>query len=95
MCGIRVEDSAYDRLDCIESGTDLEHLFNILDAFQDTLGRPPVFTFNTIMGNPDFDAIRKNGFTKFVHEPFLESYLRYRGEDLEQLWARCYSEKLD
>lgn len=92
--GVRIKDSAYDRLDCIESSADLEHLFNVLDAFKDRLGRPPVFTFNTIMGNPDFDAIRKNGFTKFIHEPFLKSYLRYRGENLEQLWRDAIGKRL-
>ena len=92
--GLQMQACAYDRLDCIESGADLEHLFNVLSAFLDKTGRPPVFTFNTIMGNPDFDAIKASDFTTYVHEPFPKSYLRYRGEDLEPLWRNASREKI-
>ena len=92
--GLQMEACAYDRLDCIESGADLEQLFNLLNSFRDKTGAPPVFTFNTIMGNPDFDAIRAFEFTTYVHEPFLKSYLRYRGEDLEPLWRNAMREKM-
>ena len=92
--GLQMEASAYHRLDCIESRADLEQLFNLLNSFRDNTGGPPVFTFNTIMGNPDFDAIKASEFTTYVHEPFLKSYLQYRGEDLEPLWRNAIREKI-
>lgn len=92
--GLQLEASAYHRLDCIESGADLEHLFNLLTAFRDHTGRPPVFTFNTILGNPDFDAIKANDFRTYVYEPFLKSYSRYRGEDLQAVWQSAIRERI-
>ncbi len=92
--GLQMEACAYDRLDCIEGGADLEQLFNLLNSYRDKNGDPPVFTFNTIMGNPNFDAIKASEFTTYVHEPFLKSYLRYRGEDLEPLWRNAIREKI-
>lgn len=84
--GIPVDKSAYDRLDCLESRADLENLVGVLERNRDANGRPAVFTFNTVMGNPDFDAIRDDQFEMFHHEYLFDSYRRIHGEDLEPLW---------
>lgn len=84
--GIRVDRSDYDRLDCLEQRVDLERLFSILEKHVDCKGNHPVFTFNTVMGNPDFATIKESGFSEYVHEPFFESYKKYYGDDLKHLW---------
>jgi hypothetical protein len=87
--GIRVDRSPYDRLDCLETRADFDALMNVLAAHRDAHGRPPVFTFNTVMGNPDFDAIAGDGFERFHHEHLFDSYRRYRGESLEECWREA------
>ncbi|MEQ6890030.1 hypothetical protein ABE957_15245 [Halomonas sp. CS7] len=86
---IRVDRSPYDRLDCLENRQDLEALFNVLDSHCDSQGSPAIFTFNTVMGNPDFAAIKRSGFEKFYHQPFRESYKAYHGDDLWPLWQQA------
>jgi hypothetical protein len=84
--GIPVDKSAYDRLDCLENRTDFEGLMETLGRHRDSSGRPAVFTLNTVMGNPDFGAIRDDRFETFHHEHLFDSYRRVHGEDLESLW---------
>jgi len=84
--GIRVDQSLYDRLDCLENRDDFQALMSVIDAHHDDNGRPATFTFNTVMGNPDFEAIENNGFTDFIHQHMFDSYRHYHGEDLEKDW---------
>ena len=92
--GLDLTSCPYDRLDCLEKRCDLDALFNILDAHWDSQGKPPVFTFNTVMGNPDFEAIKASGFRSFVHEGLFQSYHRYHGEDLKPVWKRAMQASL-
>jgi hypothetical protein len=50
----------------LESPADLERLFSILEARRGADGLPAVFTAFTCVGNPDFAAIRANGFTEYA-----------------------------
>lgn len=84
--GLPVDQSRFNCLDCLESGDDLEALLELLGRHRDGQGNPAVMTFNTVMGNPDFDAIRNDGFERFHHEHFFDSYRRYHGDDLRGLW---------
>ena len=86
--GIRVDRSLYDSLDCLESFADLEALLNVIGRHRDLHGRPTIFTFNTVMGNPDFEAIEQCGFETFRHQHLFESYRRYHGKDLEPAWRQ-------
>ena len=92
--GIRVDRSHYDRLDCLENRQDLEALFNVLAKHRDGQGRPAIFTFNVVMGNPDFAAIEEDDFERFHHQPFCESYRAYHGDDLWPLWQQAMGEGL-
>ncbi|MFO0263820.1 MAG: hypothetical protein ACK53V_19495, partial [Planctomycetota bacterium] len=47
-----------DRLDTLETSSDLESLFEVLDRFRDQAGSPPVFTAYTLTANPDFAELR-------------------------------------
>ena len=85
--------SAYDNYDCLENRQDLESLFNTLSLIKDINGNHPVFTFNFVMGNPDFDTIRQNSFEKYFFEHFLTSYNKYYGDIPDELLNKGFSEK--
>lgn len=87
--GIRVDLCRYDSLDCLENRDDFQALMNVIDRHLDASGRPATFTFNTVMGNPDFDAIEREAFERFHHQHFFEAYQHYYGEDLESDWKRA------
>ena len=92
--GLDLAGCPYDRLDCLESRSDLDALFNVLERHRDSQGNPPVFTFNTVLGNPDFEAIEASGFQSFAHEGLFESYHRYYGEDLKPVWKQAMEASL-
>ncbi|MBB1472230.1 hypothetical protein H5368_04220 [Luteimonas sp. MC1782] len=92
--GIRVDRSPYDRLDCLERREDLDALFQVLDTYRDARGGAAKFTFNTIMGNPDFEAIRRDGFERFHHQHIFDSYRDYHGDNLERVWRDAMLEGL-
>lgn len=92
--GIRVDRSRYDSLDCLENRDDFEALMNVIHAHRDTHGRPAKFTFNTVMGNPDFEAIEQSGFEAYRHQHFFHSYRHYHGDDLEPLWRKAMDSDL-
>lgn len=84
--GIRVDSSKYNTFDSLEKKEDLSALFEILKKHKNHNRVNPKFTFNTVMGNPDFELIKKNNFEKFYHEHFNVSYESYYGENLKELW---------
>ena len=91
---IQVDHSMYDKYDILEQREDLEFLFEILSNFKDCKETHPIFTFNTVMGNPDFDRIEKGHFEKYYHEDFFKSYKVYYQDDLSFLWYNAIREKL-
>jgi hypothetical protein len=50
-----------DRLDGLETRSDLEELFEVLGSHRDNSGRPACFTAYTLMANPDFQKLREGG----------------------------------
>lgn len=92
--GIRVDQSRYDRLDCLENCGDFEALLEVIERHRDKSGRPAVFTFNTVMGNPDFERIEQDKFEVFHHQHLFESYRDYHGQDLEPLWREAIDQGL-
>ena len=84
--GIPVDRSRYDSLDCLENRNDFQALMSVIDDHRDVSGRPATFTFNTVMGNPDFEAIERDDFECFHHQHLFESYRHYHDEDLEDDW---------
>ena len=67
---------------------------NVIDAHRDASGRPATFTFNTVMGNPDFEAIERDDFECFHHQHLFESYRHYHGQDLEDDWRNAIDSRL-
>jgi hypothetical protein len=89
--GIRVDKSAYDSKDCLANKEDIELLCDVLLKNQKEDSKP-VFTFNTVMANPDFEKIKESKFEKYYFKHFFDSYKRYVGEDLEPTWFAAMEE---
>ena len=85
--GYPVDQTAYERYDSLLSEDDLELLFGLLGRFRDSRGRPPLITADTIMGNPDFDAIKAADYASYHWEPLAQTFARYprHGRSLK-LW---------
>jgi hypothetical protein len=84
---LSLAESNYNRLDTLESNQDLEYLFEILSSFRDSVGKHPVITANTIVGNPDFQKILQSDFSQYHFEPVPVTLARYPGRDrVETLW---------
>lgn len=64
----------YHFVDSLESVEDLDRLFKVLLQFKGADGRPPVFTAIYFLANPDYDAIRANGLTKYVDRGIDKEY---------------------
>ena len=92
--GSPISTGNFDSLDCLESRSDFELLMELLSAYSGSDGRPAKMTLNTVMGNPDFDAIRRDGFANFHHEHFFRTYDRIYGDSLEDLWNSAYDSDL-
>ncbi len=69
------------RVDSLESYTDLEILYECLSKHKDSKGNNPVITANFVMSNPDFDKIKDSNFEKYFYEPFYQSYKTYYDDD--------------
>lgn len=92
--GIRVDKSRYDSLDALENEADVRSLFEVLSRYRDGSKRVPVFTFNVVMGNPDFERIAASDFRAYHHEHLFTSYRNYTGKDLEPLWREGIDARL-
>lgn len=75
--GIRVDRCPYATYDSLASEEDLDRLFSLLTAYNDTNGSHPVITANTVMTNPDFEKIEQSGFSNYAYEPFTKTLERY------------------
>jgi len=81
--------NVYDKL---ESGNDLEQLYEALTSVKDKNGRPAIMTAVTNVANPDFERIRASDFSEYYYEPFtktLKSY--YPDDDVFKLWLEGIS----
>ncbi|MGB0805834.1 MAG: hypothetical protein ACPGRC_04030 [Salibacteraceae bacterium] len=78
--------------DRLESGKDLEMLFEVLNKHKDKNGRGAVFTPLTVMTN----LVRKtdNSIEEFEFEPFLDTIDRFYGKESVNLWKEGISNKL-
>lgn len=74
--GFDISNSIY-KNDALESQDDLELLFEVLSHHKGADRKPPVFTANSIMANPDFKKIKDHDFQHYYWEPFTTTYKRY------------------
>lgn len=66
--GLVSESSVYCN-DALETSEDLERLYEVLASAKGADGQPAVLTANTIVANPDFEAIRDSDFERYAFEP--------------------------
>ena len=79
--GFNMTQSDYNQFDTVESNDDLSYLFEVLQSYKDAVGNHPIITANMVVGNPDFNSIRKSNFTKYYYEPVIETLKRYPQRD--------------
>lgn len=90
--GLDISTSRFNKYDVLESGEDLQELFEVLLSVRDQYSRPAVFTPVTIVANPDFDRVRASGFNGYFYETFnetLEQY--YPGREVFKIWNQGIS----
>lgn len=75
--GYKLDDRPYERFDGLESDRDVEALADVLLRYVDKTGNHPAFTLNYLSANPDFEAIRRNDFSRYQWESIKETYNRY------------------
>ena len=85
---IDVSKSIY-KNDALESQTDLELLFEVLQKHKGADGQPAVMTANAIMANPDFEKIKQSDYQHYFWEPFYATFQRYpEHQNNLALWKR-------
>lgn len=67
----------FDKYDSIESSTDLEMLFEVLSCVKDMNGNSVVMSPISVVANPKYEIIEKNGFSEYAYESVLETYTRF------------------
>lgn len=86
--------SPFYSIDSLESAEDLDDLFSVLRSFRDVNGHHPKITANTIIANPDFDAIQRKNFASYSYERFTDTLTRERGAETVEVWKNGVDEKL-
>ena len=74
--GFDLSKSIY-KVDALESKTDIENLFDLLQSFKNYYGESPIITANSIMANPNFEKIKECNFETYHYELFTETYKKY------------------
>lgn len=86
--GFGIANSIY-KNDALASQDDLEKLFEILQFYKGSDGKPAVITANSIMANPDFEKIKAHDFQEYFWEPFSNTFKRYpKHQNNFQLWKQ-------
>jgi hypothetical protein len=81
--------------DTLAGASDLDSLYNTLRFFKDADRNHPVFTFNTVVANPDFDKIKASGYEKYFFEPFTETLEKYYpSQSIFKIWKEGINEGL-
>lgn len=75
--GIIPSSDPYLRYDCLESDSDLEALFEVLESVKDKNGNSAKITANCIMGNPDFEKIEADDFRTYHFEDVEHTFKKY------------------
>lgn len=79
--GYDLHKCSYSRYDALESNEDVELLLNCLSKHKDDHGQTPVFTFNALVANPNYAAIKKANFNEYLFEPINDTYKKYKHSD--------------
>lgn len=75
--GIDVSKSYFAMNDCLAGEDDLNALFEVLCSVKDKNGRHAILTADSVVANPDFEAIKRCNFERYVYEPFTKTLEKY------------------
>lgn len=93
--GLNVDRIHYDSVESMESNEDLEMLFDLLQSFKDKKGRHPVFSPMCIMGNPDFEKIKKSEYQQYFFQPLHETLKEFPNSNrVLELWKEGFEMNL-
>lgn len=88
------EADPYLKYDSLASSQDMEALFEVLQSVKDKNSNSAIITANAVMGNPDFEKIKKNYFENYYWEPFTTTWQKYSHcYGVEKLWKEGQQEK--
>lgn len=89
------EADPYLKYDSLASTQDMEALFEVLGAVKDKDNNPTILTANAVMGNPDFEKIKKDNFQNYFWEPFTKTWANYAHcQGVEKAWYEGQQENL-
>lgn len=90
--GLLSSDSVYCN-DALETSDDLARLYEVLSSVKGADGRPAVMTGNTIVSNPDFEAIHASGYEQYAFEPTTATCARNPAtRNVPALWLQGMAE---
>lgn len=78
--GLKIH-SRFDAFDTLENREDLEALFEVLSSVKDKNDNPAVFTPFAMPCNIDFEAMKEDGYQKYIYEPLPETYSKLSLKD--------------
>jgi hypothetical protein len=89
------DNQIYNTKDSLATAADLSSLFEVLNSVKDTKSQTAILTAVSVVANPVFEQIRKDGFRNYHYEPFTETLKRQKGcENSFQLWQEGIAKRL-
>lgn len=79
--GYPVDKNPYVKNDSLERNVDIEGLANLLLEVRNSHNQHPIITLNNVVGNPNFEMIKKGNYKTYYNEPFYKTYDRYSSCD--------------
>ena len=89
------ENDPYLKYDSLASRYDMEALFEVLQSVKDKHNNPAILTANAVMGNPNFEKIKKDNYQSYHWEPFTKTWEHYpHCHGVEEIWNSGQQENL-
>ncbi len=80
--GLDMDSNPHSRVDTLEQEDDLIALYEVFDEIiKQFPDKKPMITCNFVMGNPDYEKIKKERYQKYHYELFTETYRKKYGND--------------
>lgn len=93
--GLHISDSRFDKYDTLANVTDFERLYEVLTSLTDKSGNHAIMTPLVVVGNPDFERIKADDFSRYYFEPFRKTLKRYYpDQDVFGMWQLGMKEGL-
>lgn len=90
--GFSLTENIYN-VDALESRTDLESLFEVLNSVKGSDGKAVKLTANAVMANPDFDKIKASDYQQYFYEKLTVTFSRYpEHQNNLELWQQGMQE---